>query len=66
MPLPRRRNCWPDWVPAGIVTWLARAVDGRHLDLATERGGRHRDWDPALQVRAVALKNACDLTDRKT
>src|SRR5262249_41609350 len=34
------------------------AVDGRHLELAAERGRHHRDRHAAMQVGAVALEEA--------
>ena len=55
MPMPRRRKLRPLCVPAGTVkaTFAGRR---RHLDLATEHGGGHRDVDLGLEVVAVSLE----------
>ncbi len=61
MPLPRRRNWWPDWVPGGDGELGAAAVDHRHLDRAAQGRRRHRDRHAAMDVGAVALEDAVRL-----
>ena len=56
MPLPFRRNCLPLSEPSGIFTRVVGAIERRHIDLAAERGRRHRDRHLAEDVGAVALE----------
>ncbi len=56
MPLSRRRNTRPDWVPAGILIGRL-ALERRHVDAAAERGGRETDRHLAGEVGTVALED---------
>ena len=56
MPLPRRRNWWPLWVPAGM---LMRAILPSSVGTSMVPPSvavHHRDRHPAMDVGAVALE----------